>query len=148
MISAWVCAWTTSPFEIFWGILISQGSHHSSFINSGQWLNFRQGKVIIQAPHWDFCPISHHKRTPSAFFRFSTCWHCTTSTPLESYLHALQVLSTLVGIEQRHARDGQPFLQVQQKPYVEVEKVFVGFALDLQVCAFVNWLNDFKANEL
>ena len=72
---------------------------------------------------------------PSIFFRFSSCWHCTTSTSLESYLHVLQVLSPLVGIEQRHARDRQPFLQVQQKPDVGVEKVFVGFAPDLQVSA-------------
>ena len=84
---------------------------------------------------------------PSTFFRFSSCWHCTTSTSLESYLHVLQVLSPLVGIEQRHARYGQPFLQVQQKPDVGVEKVFVGFAPDLQVIALVKLLNDFKANE-
>ena len=85
---------------------------------------------------------------PSTFFRFSSCWHCTTSTSLESYLHVLQVLSPLVGIEQRHARDGQPFLKVQQKPDMRVEKVFVGFALDLQFSASVKSRNDFKANEL
>ena len=84
---------------------------------------------------------------PSTFFRFSSCWHCTTSTPQEIYLHVLQVLSPLVGIEQRHARDGQPFLQVQQKLDVGVEKVFVGFASDLQVSALVKLLNDFKAND-
>ena len=85
---------------------------------------------------------------PSTFFRLSSCWHCTTSTLLKSYLHVLQVLSPIVGIEQRHARDRQPFLQVQQKPDVGVEKVFVGFSLDSQVRASVKLLNDFKANEL